>query len=98
MSSAPNMVITFRVESVSIASSDHEAITLSSMPEIIQPAEIINELMRKPNIHIEVCAIAARIIRVDTDHLPHGVMSVGNTFISLINYQKKLCNYNNLLN
>jgi len=85
----PDMVITFRGESVAIISSDHEAITLSSMPEILQSAEIINELMRKPNIHMEVCSIAARIFGVDTKHILHGIRPVGNTFISLISYQKK---------
>ena len=86
---APDMVVTFRGESVAIISSDHEAITLSSMPEILQAAEIINELMRKPNIRMEVCSIAARIFGVDTKHILHGVTPVGNTFISLMSYQKK---------
>lgn len=85
----PDMVFTFRGESVGIISSDHEPITLNSMPEILQSAEIINELMQKPNIHMEVCSVAAKIFEVDINHILRGITPVGNTFISLIGYQKK---------
>lgn len=85
----PDMVFTFRGESVGIISSDHEPITLNSMPEILQSAEIINELMQKPNIHMEACSVAAKIFEVDINHILSGIKPVGNTFISLIGYQKK---------
>lgn len=85
----PDMVFTFRGESLRIISTEHDEITVQSMPEIRQSARMIHGLMLRPGIRMEVCAIAARIFEVDTGKILHGIRPVGNTFVSLIGYQSK---------
>lgn len=85
----PDMVFTFRGESLRIISSEHDEITLQSMPEIRQSARIIHALMQRPGVRMEACAIAARIFEVDIEKILHGIRPVGNTFVSLIGYQSK---------
>ncbi len=85
----PDMVFTFRGESLRIIASEHEEITMQSMPEIRQSARMIHALMQRPGVHMEACAIAARIFEVDTEKILHGIRPVGNTFVSLIGYQSR---------
>ncbi len=85
----PDMVFTFRGESLRIINSEHDEISIQSMPEIQQSAHMIHALMQRPGIRMEACSIAARIFEVDTDKILHGIRPVGNTFVSLIGYQLK---------
>lgn len=85
----PDMVFAFRGESLRIISSEHDEISMQSMPEIGQSARMIHALMQRPGIRMEACSIAARIFEVDTEKILHGIRPVGNTFVSLIGYQSK---------
>lgn len=85
----PDMVFAFRGESLRIISSEHDEISMQSMPEIGQSARMIYALMQRPGIRMEACSIAARIFEVDTEKILHGIRPVGNTFVSLIGYQSK---------
>ena len=84
----PDMVFAFRGESLRIISSEHEQITLRSMPEIDQSARLIQALLQRPGVRMEACSIAARIAKVDTGKILHGIRPVKNTFVSLIEYQR----------
>lgn len=85
----PDMVFTFRGESLRIISLEHDQITLDSFPDIKQSAQKLHALMLRPGIRMEACSIAARIFEVDTGKILHGIRPVGNTFVSLIGYQSK---------
>lgn len=86
---SPEMVFAFRGESLRIVSTEHDPVTLDSMPEIQEAARKIHMMMHRAGVRMEACSIAARVFDVNLDHVPHGIRPVGNTFISLIGYQAK---------
>jgi intracellular sulfur oxidation DsrE/DsrF family protein len=86
---SPSMVLTFRGQSLRIISTEHEEISVQSIPEIEQSARMIHALNQRNGIRMEACSIAARIVEVDTGKILDGIRPVGNTFVSLIGYQSK---------
>lgn len=82
---APDIVITFRGAAVSIVSKDSEF--NSDLDE-----KTLTERMaalKKENVHLEACQVAANLYAVDSKDLLPGIVMVGNTFASLIGYQSK---------
>ncbi|MBK5930216.1 DsrE family protein [Halochromatium salexigens] len=85
----PEMVFTFRGPSLALISSDHTDVPLDQEQHYEAIAEQIKQLQAKPNVHMEACSVAARLLKVDPDTLLPGIDFVGNAFVSQIGYQSK---------
>ncbi len=85
----PEMVFTFRGPSLPLISSDHTDVPLDQEEHYDAIAKQIKALQAKPNVHMEACSVAARLLEVDPGTLLPGIDFVGNTFVSQIGYQSK---------
>jgi len=85
----PEMVFTFRGPSLPLISTDHTDVPLDQEEHYEAIAEQIKKLQAKPNVHMEACSVAARLLKVDPGTLLPGIAFVGNTFVSQIGYQSK---------
>ncbi len=85
----PEMVFTFRGPSLSLISTDRTDVPLDQEQHYEAIAEQIKQLQAKPNVHMEACSVAARLLKVAPGTLLPGIEFVGNTFVSQIGYQSK---------
>ncbi len=85
----PEMVFTFRGPSLPLISTDHTDVPLDQEQHYEAIAKQIKDLQAKPNVHMEACSVAARLLKVEPGTLLPGIAFVGNTFVSQIGYQSK---------
>ncbi len=85
----PDMVFAFRGPSVKLISSQPVDLTPEEENAREQIINLLQKLSQKPSVNMESCSVATRLLGVDNDTIISGINPVGNTFVSLIGYQKK---------
>lgn len=83
----PDMVFAFRGASVKLITTKHDDLPLDEVEHHEAVAALLKDLMARPKVRMEACAIAMRLFGVDAATLLPGMTAVGNTFISLMGYQ-----------
>ena len=85
----PDMIFTFRGPAVKLISTQPLDLPLDEEEAHEEVIELLRELSQKPSVNLESCSVAARSLGIDNDTIMPEVKPVGNTFVSLIGYQKK---------
>lgn len=85
----PDFVLAFRGPATLYVSSDRSRIKLEDQKIADQIADKIKEMSGQPGVRLEQCAVAARVLKVDTKTINPAVTVVGNSWISLIGYQNR---------
>ena len=85
----PDMVFAFRGPSVKLVSSQPLNLTLEEENAREEVVNWLQKFRQKSNVNMESCSVATRLLGVDNETIIPEVNPVGNTFVSLIGYQKK---------
>lgn len=85
----PDMVFAFHGPVVKLISTEPLDLALDEEEAHEQVLDQLQKLSEKPGVKMESCSIATRLLGVDNDTIIPQVKPVGNTFVSLIGYQKK---------
>lgn len=85
---SPEMVFAFRGPVLRLLSSESE-IPLDQEQAREQVIAVLQELSQKPGVKMESCSIASRLMGINNESYISEVEPVGNTFVSLIGYQKQ---------
>ena len=83
------MVFAFRGASVKLVSSQPLNLTLEEEDAREEIVNWLQKFRQKSNVNMESCSVATRLLGVDNETIIPEVNPVGNTFVSLIGYQKK---------
>ena len=85
----PDMVFTFRGSVLKLISSQPLDLALDEAEAYEELVDRLREFSKKPSVKMESCSVAARLLGIDNDTIMSEVKPVGNTFVSLMGYQKK---------
>ena len=85
----PDMIFTFHGPVVKLISSEPLDLTLDEEEAHEEVLDLLRKFSQKPGVKMESCSVAARLLGIDNDTIMPEVKPVGNTFVSLIGYQKK---------
>ncbi len=85
----PDMVFAFHGPVLKLISSEPLNLALDEEEAHEELLDLLREFSQKPGVKMESCSIAARLLSIDNDTIMPEVKPVGNTFVSLIGYQKK---------
>lgn len=85
----PDMVFAFHGPVVKLISTQPLDLPLDEEEAHEEVLVQLQKLSQKPGIKMESCSIATRLLDVDNATIIPLVKPVGNTFVSLIGYQKK---------
>jgi intracellular sulfur oxidation DsrE/DsrF family protein len=85
----PDMIFAFHGPVMKLITTDVPDLALDEEEAHEKVLELLTEFSKKPGIKMESCSIAARLLNIDNDTIISEVKPVGNTFVSLIGYQKQ---------
>lgn len=85
----PVFVLAFRGPATRYMSTDHSQLDPEQAEVADQIAQVLQKLSKLPNVKLEQCAVAARVLKVDRNTIHPVVKVVGNSWISLMGYQNK---------
>jgi intracellular sulfur oxidation DsrE/DsrF family protein len=85
----PDMVFAFHGPVMKLITTEAPDLALDEEEAHEKILELLTSLSKKPGIKMESCSIAARLLNVDNDTIITEIKPVGNTFVSLIGYQKQ---------
>ena len=85
----PDMIFTFHGPVVKLISSQPLDLPLDEEEAHEKVLDQLREFSKKPGVKMESCSVAARLLGIGNDTIIPEVKPVGNTFVSLIGYQKK---------
>ena len=85
----PDMIFTFHGPVVKLISSEPLDLPLDEEEAHEEVLDLLRKFSQKPGVKMESCSVAARLLGIDNDTIMPEVKPVGNTFVSLIGYQKK---------
>ena len=85
----PNMVFAFHGPVMKLITTESPDLALDEEEAHEGVLELLANFSKKPGIKMESCSIAARLLNIDNDTIISEVKPVGNTFVSLIGYQKQ---------
>lgn len=85
----PDMILAFRGPAVKLISTQPLNLPLDEEEAHEEVIEQLREFSQKPNVNLESCSVTTRLLGIDNDTIMSEVKPVGNTFVSLIGYQKK---------
>ena len=85
----PDMVFAFHGPVMKLITTESPDLALDEEEAHEGVLELLVSLSKKPGIKMESCSIAARLLNIDNDTIISEVKPVGNTFVSLIGYQKQ---------
>ena len=85
----PDMVFTFHGPVMKLISSQPLDLALDEEEAQEELLGLLQEFSKKPGVKMESCSVAARLLGIDNDTIMPEVKPVGNTFVSLMGYQKK---------
>ena len=85
----PDMIFTFHGPVVKLISSEPLDLPLDEEEAHEEVLDLLRKFSQKPGVKMESCSVASRLLGIDNDTIMPEVKPVGNTFVSLIGYQKK---------
>ena len=85
----PDMVFAFHGPVLKLLTTDELDMPLDEEEAYEDLMDLLREMSQKPGVKMESCSIAARILNIENDTIITEVKPVGNTFVSLIGYQKQ---------
>ena len=85
----PDMVFAFHGPVMKLITTESPDLALDEEEAHENVLELLTNFSKKPGIKMESCSIAARLLNIDNDTIITEVKPVGNTFVSLIGYQKQ---------
>ncbi len=85
----PDMIFTFHGLVVKLISSQPLDLPLDEEEAHEKVLDQLREFSKRPGVKMESCSVAARLLGIGNDTIIPEVKPVGNTFVSLIGYQKK---------
>ncbi len=85
----PDMVFTFHGPVLNLLVTDRTDVPLDQEEAHDAVAKLLQSLMARPGVRMEVCSVAARLMGLDSSGFLTGIHYVGNTFVSQIGYQTK---------
>ncbi len=85
----PDMVFAFHGPVMKLITTESPDLALDEEEAHEEVLELLVKFSKKPGIKMESCSIAARLLNIDNDTIISEVKPVGNTFVSLIGYQKQ---------
>ena len=85
----PDMVFAFHGPVMNLITTRAPDLALDEEEAHEKVLELLADLSKKPGIKMESCSIAARLLSIDNDTIITEINPVGNTFVSLIGYQKQ---------
>ncbi len=85
----PDMVFAFHGPVVKLITTEYLDLPLDEEEAHEQALLQLKKLSEKPGVKMESCSIATRLLDVDNESILPYIKPVGNTFVSLIGYQKK---------
>ena len=85
----PDMVFAFHGPVLKLITTESPDLALDEEEAHEKVLELLAELSKKPGVKMESCSIAARLLNIENDTIITEVKPVGNTFVSLIGYQKQ---------
>ncbi len=85
----PDMVFAFHGPVMKLITTEAPELALDDEEAHEKVLELLTKFSKKPGIKMESCSIAARLLNIDNDTIISEVKPVGNTFVSLIGYQKQ---------
>ena len=85
----PDMVFAFHGPVMKLITSETPDLALDEEEAHEEVLELLTNFSKKPGVKMESCSIAARLLNIDNDTIITEVKPVGNTFVSLIGYQKQ---------
>lgn len=83
----PDLLMAFRGPSVLLISTNREKIPADQQAKYDEVAKLIKEL-KGLGVKLEACSIATRVMKVDNATIYPEIKVIGNTFISLMGYQR----------
>ncbi|MBI5056522.1 MAG: DsrE family protein [Nitrospirae bacterium] len=84
----PVMIVQIHGGAVPLVSKKREGMPPERQKKLDDIAKMITEL-RGIGVDFEVCALAARLLKVDYNDILSGIKLVGNGWVSLVGYQNK---------
>ncbi len=85
----PDMVFAFHGPVMKLITTEAPEFALDDEEAHEKVLELLTKFSKKPGIKMESCSIAARLLNIDNDTIISEIKPVGNTFVSLIGYQKQ---------
>ncbi len=85
----PDMVFAFHGPVMKLITTESPDLALDEEEAHEVILELLTDFSKKPGVKMESCSIAARLLNIDNDTIITEVKPVGNTFVSLIGYQKQ---------
>lgn len=85
----PVFVLAFRGPATRYISSSRDQFDPEQAETADQIAELLDRLAKLPNVTLEQCGVAARVLKVQRDTIHPTVNVVGNSWISLMGYQNR---------
>ena len=85
----PDMILAFRGPVVKLISSESLDLPLDEEEAHEEVLNLLRTFRQKPGVKMESCSVSTRMLGIDDDTIMAEVKPVGNTFVSLIGYQKK---------
>lgn len=85
----PDMVFAFHGPVMKLITTEPPDLALDEEEAHEELLELLTDFSKKPGVKMESCSIAARLLNIDNDTIIKEVKPVGNTFVSLIGYQKQ---------
>ena len=85
----PDMVFAFHGPVMKLITTESPDLALDEEDAHEEVLELLANFNKKPGVKMESCSIAARLLNIDNDTIISEVKPVGNTFVSLIGYQKQ---------
>lgn len=85
----PEFVLAFRGPATRYMSTDHRQLDPEQAEAAAQISALLDKLGKTPHVHMEQCAVAAKVLKVETSTIHPSVTVVGNSWISLMGYQNR---------
>ena len=85
----PDMIFAFHGPVMKLITTESPDLALDEEEAHEGVLELLKNFSKKPGIRMESCSIAARLLNIDNETIISEVKPVGNTFVSLIGYQKQ---------
>ncbi|KAA3629645.1 MAG: hypothetical protein DWQ09_05245 [Proteobacteria bacterium] len=85
----PDMVFTFHGPVVKLISTAPQNLPLDDEEALEEIVALLQRMNQRPGVRMESCSVATRLFGIDNKTILKGIKPVGNTFVSLIGYQKQ---------
>lgn len=85
----PEFVLAFRGPATRYMSTDHSQLDPDQAKAAVQISALLDKLGKTPNLKMEQCAVAAKVLKVKASTIHPSVKVVGNSWISLMGYQNR---------